>query len=100
MKFDCRNAVRPNQKQRGPGGNDAAVGAGISTHVCIQVSSQAQNSSLLRTRDLEIARDLARMIRGHEVLPTVLDPLHRTTEFLADVRKQKVFWIELAAHAE
>ena len=43
---------------------------------------------------------LARVVRGHEVLGAILDPLHGAAEPLRRERDQDVLGIELAAHAE
>ncbi len=43
---------------------------------------------------------LARMIGGDQVLATVLDPFHRSIEFLGGDADEKILWIHLAANAE
>lgn len=93
-------AVRAEQKLRGLRRYDAAVGAGVGAHVHREPPAQGEQRAVARERDRQLALHLARVVRGHQVLAPVLDPLHRAPERERRERDQQVLRIELAARPE
>ena len=100
LEGDIGNAIRPEHELRRLCGNDAAVGARIGAHVGIERAAQPRDPAIVHAGNLEIARDLARMVGRHQMFAAVLDPFHRPLERARNERHQKIFRIKLATHAE
>ena len=74
--------------------------ADVGAHVVDHAIPQPQDGPVGTNGELHLVLLLARMIRGQEVLLTVLNPLHRATQPHGQQRDQEVLGVELTAHAE
>ena len=97
---EVRNTVRPRQKLGTPRRRRAAGAARIGADVDRDLAAQPQDDAVAVAGDLEIAGRLARVVGGQEMLAPILHPFDRAVELPRDERDQKVFRVELAAHAE
>jgi hypothetical protein len=69
-------------------------------HVGDEPVDQGHDPPVAVEPDLRVVPLLARVIRRHEMLAPILDPLHRPREAHRGPRDQQVFGVELAPHAE
>src|SRR5580692_5485348 len=100
VEFERSNSIWPDQKLGRANRNDTAIGTGIGTHVAVDGPAKSQDETFTRTRDLQIASDLPRMVGCHQVLAAVLDPLDGSSDFLGDEWHKKIFRIKFSANAE
>ena len=59
-----------------------------------------QDAAVAVEADLDLVRDLTRVVGRHEVLAPALDPLHGPPELQGGERHQDVLGVELTAHSE
>ena len=94
------NAVGAREHLRDIARGGRAIGADIRTLVGSGVSAQRENRAIAIAGDLQLAGSIAGVIGGKEMLPPVLDPLHRMASEAGGKRDEIILGIKLAARAE
>ncbi len=100
VEIDIGNAIGARHELRDVAGADSAVGAHIGAHVDEGVAAQTEDGAVAGAGDLDVARRLAGMVHGHQMLAAVLDPFYRAADVTRRERDQKILRIELAARAK
>jgi hypothetical protein len=95
-----RNDVRPGQHGGGEIGDRHAVGAHIAALVGEDLVLEPEDEAARIDRRAQPVDLIARLVRRHQVLVAVLDPLHRALELQRGMAHEDVLGVELAAHAE
>ena len=100
VEIDIGNAIRPRHELRDVARADGAVGAHIGAHVDEGMAAQPEDGAIARAGDLDVARRLAGVVNGHQMLAAVLGPFHRAADVARRERNQKILRIELAARTK
>ena len=98
--MEVGDPVRPGHHHGGEGGDDAAVGADIGSHVAVDRGAQPQQRAVVAGRDLDLAEHFAGVVGRGQVLHPVLHPLHRASQPEGCEGDEEVLGVEFAAHAE
>ena len=94
------NYVRARQHRAGEVGDDDAVGPEIASLVEPEFVVEAQNEAVLVDRRAHPMDRAPRLVRRHQMLVTVLDPLDRPSQLQRRRAGQNVLGIKLAANAK
>ncbi len=92
--------VRPGQQRDRQLGDDHAVRADVGAEIGDEPVAQRDDRAVAAHADLDLVVLLPRVVGRHQVLATILDPLHRPAQAHRRPRHHEVLGIELAAHAE
>ena len=94
------NYIRTGQHRAGEVGDDDAVGPEVGSLVEPELVVETHNQPVLVDRRAHPMDRASRLVRRHEMLVTVLDPLDRAPEPHGRCAGQDVLGIKLAANAE
>ncbi len=95
-----RDAVRPRQHREGHLHDPGAMGAHIGALVEIELILQRQDPPVGIDGDTGAMTLLARVVGGHQMLASVLDPFDRPPEAQRGDRDEEVFGVEFAPDAK
>jgi len=100
LELEALPRIRPDELRECDQREKHALRADVRADVDPDPVAQREQRPVRADCELDLVHLLTGMVRGHEVLVAVLDPLDRPPVAEREERDQEVFRVELPAHAE